>query len=338
MKKLLLLLLSSCCFTTSTFAQGLHFSQYYNAPMLLNPANTGLIQDYDWRAGINYRNQGATIPIPYNTSSVFADVALLKNKLETSWIGAGLAVWHDVAGKGDLALTKIQTNLAYHVLLSEKSSLSAGLYGSFNQRSVDFSKLTFDRQWDEFSFNTTLPSGETNTTQKTTFFDLGTGMNFAFYNNSNFYLKASVAAMHINQPLETFYGESNKIGLRPQLNLEIIYKAGGKIMLTPSVYYTRQKKANELVTGTLVNINASNDISINSNELILGTYLRNKDAIIAVAGYKFGNNKFMFSYDHTISQLAQGNNGVGAFELSLILQGNFKRSTENSKTYGCPRF
>jgi type IX secretion system PorP/SprF family membrane protein len=337
MKKLVIVLFS-CCFTTSIFGQGLHFSQYYNAPMLINPANTGLIEDYDWRAGVNYRNQGATIPIPYNTSSVFADAALLKNKLETSWIGAGVAVWRDVAGKGDLALTKIQTNLAYHVLMSEKSSLSAGLYGSYNQRSVDFSKLTFDRQWDEFSFNTTLPSGETNTTQKTSFLDFGAGMNFAFYNNSNFYLKASLAAMHINQPLETFYGESNKIGLRPQLNLEVIYKAGTNIMLSPSVYYTRQKRASELVAGTLININTSNDISAKTSELILGTYIRNKDAVIAVAGYKFGNNKFMFSYDHTISQLAIGNNGIGAFELSLILQGNFKSANESTKSYGCPRF
>ena len=78
MKKLVIVLFS-CCFTTSLFGQGLHFSQYYNAPMLINPANTGLIEDYDWRAGVNYRNQGATIPIPYNTSSVFADAALLND-------------------------------------------------------------------------------------------------------------------------------------------------------------------------------------------------------------------------------------------------------------------
>lgn len=338
MKKFILFLFFGSLSTSSIFSQGIHFSQYYNAPMLLNPANTGLIDGDEWRVGLNYRNQGATIPIPYNTTSAFADVALFRNKLETSWLGTGLAVWRDVAGKGDLALTKVQGNLAYHILTSEKTSVSGGIYASYNQRSVDFSKLTFDQQWDEFSFNTNLPTGETNTKQKTTFTDIGLGMNFSFFNNSNFYVKASVAAMHINQPIETFYGANNKIGMRPQANLEIVFKASDVIIFSPSLYYTRQKRASELVAGTLINFNTSNDISLKSKEIVLGFYYRNHDAIIGTAGYKFGNSRVMFSYDHTISELAQGNNGVGAFELSFILQGNFKKGNEETRTYGCPRF
>jgi type IX secretion system PorP/SprF family membrane protein len=306
--------------------------------MLLNPANTGLLQNNEWRAGVNYRNQSATIPVPYNTFSAFADCSILRTKLETNWIGTGIAMWRDVAGNGDLALTKIQANLAYHILASEKSSFSAGMYASYNQRSVDMSKLTYDVQWDEFSFNTSIPNQEINTTQKTSFVDIGTGINYSFYNNSNFYLKMSVAAMHLNQPLETFYGASNKIGLRPMANVEVVYKAGDRFIISPSIYYTREKKASEFVGGSLFNIKTSGEVSVASNELILGAFYRNNDAIIAAAGYKFGNHQFMFSYDHTISQLAQGNNGVGAFELSLILQGNFKKGNEILNTYGCPRF
>lgn len=337
MKKIFIILLASCV-THTLFSQGLHFSQYYNAPMLLNPANTGLMDNNEWRVGLNYRNQGSTIPIPYNTTSAFTDFALFRNKLETSWLGTGLAVWRDVAGKGDLALTKIQGNLAYHILASEKSSFSAGLYGSYNQRSVDFSKLTFDTQWDEFSFNNTLPNGETNTTQKAAYFDIGLSMNFNFYNNNNFYVKGSVAAMHVNQPVESFYGASNKIGLRPQANIDIVFKANDKLILSPSVYYTRQKKASELVFGSMFNINTNNDISLKAKEIVLGIYYRNKDAIIGTAGYKFGNSRVMFSYDHTISELAQANNSIGAFEMSFILQGNFKKGNDYSQTYGCPRF
>ncbi len=337
MKKIFLLLFS-CSLTTSLFSQGLHFSQYYNAPMLVNPANTGLIDADEWRVGLNYRNQGATIPIPYNTTSAFADVALFRNKLETSWLGTGLAVWRDVAGKGDLALTKVQANLAYHVLTSDYTSVSGGLYASYNQRSVDFSKLTFDQQWDDFSFNTNLASGETNTKQKTTFTDFGLGINFSYFNNSNLYIKMGFSAMHINQPLETFYGASNKIGLRPQANFEMVFKASDLIIITPSVYYTRQKRASELVGGTMFKINTSNDISLKSKEIVLGIFYRNHDAIIGTAGYKFGNSRVIFSYDHTISELKQANNGVGAFEFSFILQGKFKKGNDDTRTYGCPRF
>ena len=109
MKRILLsaFCLASTWMSSLVHAQDLHFSQYYNAPMLLNPANTGLLQDKDWRAGLQYRNQGGTIPVPYNTFSAFADFGLLRNKWETSWLGAGLAVWRDVAGNGNLALTKL---------------------------------------------------------------------------------------------------------------------------------------------------------------------------------------------------------------------------------------
>ena len=44
-----------------TYAQALSYSQYYNAPLLVNPANTGFNPDYDYRAGLNYRNSWSAI-------------------------------------------------------------------------------------------------------------------------------------------------------------------------------------------------------------------------------------------------------------------------------------
>jgi type IX secretion system PorP/SprF family membrane protein len=338
-KKYLYTILLSFLLLPTVNAQDLHFSQYYNAPILLNPANSGLLQNRDWRAGINYRNQGATIPVPYNTFSFFSDFGLMRNNWENAWLGAGVAVWRDVAGNGDLALTKVQGNLAGHILTSEKTSFSAGLGLAYNQRSVDFNKLTYDVQWDEFSFNKNTPNQETYSVQKTTFIDLNAGVNFSYFNNDNFYAKLSVAASHLNQPVETFYGQTNKLGLRPILNLDVVYKASDKVMLAPSVYYTRQKRASALVGGTSLNINASGDaLTFDANEIILGVYYRNKDAVIGVAGYKWKQNRVTFSYDHTISQLSVGNNGVGAMEISLIIQGNYKKDGESTRQYGCPRF
>lgn len=321
-----------------SFGQGLHFSQYNNAPILLNPANTGLLQENDWRAGINYRTQWGTLPVPYNTFSLFADGGLFRSKWESSWLGAGIAAWRDVAGDGQLALTKVQASLAYHVLTSERSSLSAGLGASYNQRSVDFSKLSYDSQWDEFSFNRNLSNNETNLTQKSTFVELSTGVNFAFYNNDNLYLKMSLGARNINQPNESFYGVTNKLGLRPMANVELTYKANPNLMINPSFYYTRQKKSSELVGGALLNINVGENRMMGNNEFLIGAFYRHKDAAILASGYKFRQHRFMVSYDHTISDLSQGNNGFGAFEVSLILQGNYKPGNEITNTYGCPRF
>lgn len=339
MKRYLLLIILITGLQDLALSQDLHFSQFYNAPTLLNPANTGLLQNSDWRAGVNYRNQGATIPVPYNTFSLFTDFGLMRNQWDNAWLGTGLAVWRDVAGNGDLALTKVQGNLAAHILTSEKSNFSAGLGLAYSQRSVDFNKLTYDVQWDEFSFNKYIANQETYSVQKTTFIDLNAGVNFSYYNNDNFYLKASVAASHLNQPTETFYGQSNKLGLRPIINLDVVYKANDNIILSPSVYYTRQKKASELVGGTLLNINASGaSPTIDANEIIFGIFYRNKDAVIGVAGFKWKQNRVTFSYDHTVSQLSVGNKGVGAMEVSLIIQGNYRKDGQPTTMYGCPRF
>lgn len=318
-------------------SQGLHFSQFYNAPILLNPANTGLHVGADWRAGVNYRSQWLTVPVPYNTSSVWADFGLLKNN-ETSWLGLGGAVWRDVAGNGDLALTKAQLNMAYHVKLDDKSTLSGGLAAAYSQRSVDLSKLTFEAQWDEFTFNTAISNQEANITQKTSFIDLSAGFNYTYYNQDDLSINVSLGAMHINRPLESFYGESNRLGIRPIVYVGAIYKAGTAVIISPSVYYTSQKKASELVFGSLFNINLnSGSANLTANEFILGTHMRLGDAVIASTGYKWKNYQFMVSYDHTISDMQRGNNSLGAFELSLILQGPYN-SDDNTAAYGCPRF
>lgn len=337
MKKIFLSILTAAAPALHLFGQGLHFSQYYNAPMLLNPANTAL-QENNWRAGMNYRNQWATTPVPFNTFSAFADFGLMRDRWETSWIGTGLAVWRDVAGDGNLALTRAQANLSYHLMISDRSTLSAGLAMAYNQRSVDISKLTFDVQWDEFSFNRNVSNQEAISRQKSTYMDIHAGMNFSYFNDDNFFFRLGVGGMHLNQPIETFYGMSNRKGFRPVGTAEVVYRASDGVQLNPTVYYTREKKASELVMGSLFNISTGGGLGPIADQLILGAFYRNRDAIIAAAGYQYRNARVMLSYDHTVSQMAQGNNGMGAFELSLIVQGNYKKGNDNSRTYGCPRF
>src|SRR5438874_9685701 len=91
---------------TCAFAQDLHFSQFFNSPLLTNPANTGFIPDGDYRMGINYRNQWSSImQVPYKTMSAFGDAQVMRN--DNGWMGLGGVILHDVAGSGNLTSTKI---------------------------------------------------------------------------------------------------------------------------------------------------------------------------------------------------------------------------------------
>ena len=170
--------------------QDLHFSQYFNAPLLVNPANTGFNPDFDYRVGGNYRNQWASLSnTPYKTMSIWADAQLFNNRFENSWIGIGAAFLNDVAGSGNLSATKGFASIAYHQVLGLNSLISAGFNVGFTQKRIDLNKLTFNSQWNGKFFETSLPSNEPFQYSSVDYFTVQAGINFAQFVNDNLYLK-----------------------------------------------------------------------------------------------------------------------------------------------------
>jgi type IX secretion system PorP/SprF family membrane protein len=321
-------------------AQSIHFSQYYNAPMLVNPANTGMMADYDYRGGINYRNQWATVPVPYNTVSAFADFKVGGNVVDrenVNWLGIGGAFFNDKAGDGNLALNEFQLSAAYHLHLGNKALLSGGLSGAVVQRSVNFANLTFDAQWDGESFNTNIPNNEKNGILKTNYETVGGGLYLAWFPNDQLYAKVGGSVANINQPTESFYGGNNHIFMRPTANVDVVVKASQVFIINPSFYYATQAGAQELLFGSLCRILVGKP-GESKTQLILGGYMRSGDALIGAVGFQRGGLQIMFTYDNTVSTLAPYNLGYGAAEFSLIYQGLYSGFSRPARTYNCPRF
>lgn len=328
----------ACLFATyGANAQGMHFSQYYNAPLLLNPANTALMPDNDFRIGVNYRSQWASVPVPYKTTSAYGDLQVMRNRNQTNWLGVGLAFWSDKAGDGDLSLSRTEAFLAYHVQMGEVSMISAGVSGAYVARRVDFNKLTFDKQWDGFQFDPSKANGENGYTSQTNYFDVSAGVNLAYFPNENVYLKIGVGVAHITQPKESFFGMTNKLGIRPTGNVDLLVKLGPTVILNPSVYYTMQKGAMELLYGTLFQVNIANSEKA-ATSLILGAYHRWGEAIVGTIGLQYGHLRVMSSYDYTISTLGAVNKGRGAFEIGIVYEGVYGDFSRTRRTYNCPRF
>ena len=321
--------------------QGLHFSQYYNAPLLTNAANTALLPGDDYRIGINYRNQWSTVPVPYNTFAAFADCKIGGNKENTNhnnWLGIGLAFFNDKAGNGSLSLLQVQGNLAYHLQLSEFTMISLGLSGASVQRSVNYDALTFDQQWDGVTFNSHIANGEKVGIIKTSYYTIGAGGNFAWFPNEDVYVKLGGGVTNINRPNESFYKSTNTLDMRPTANLDVMFKPGPVLIINPSVYYTTQSAASELVAGAQFRI-LLNSATTTHTELILGAYDRIADAIIGVAGVKIGGLQITANYDFTMSALAPYNNSYGALEFSVIYQNPYGRNKDKmAKQFTCPRF
>ena len=315
-------------------AQDLHFSQYFNAPLLTNPANTGFEPDADYRVGINYRNQWAGIlNNPYKTMSAWGDAQFFNNRFENGWMGAGLVLLKDVAGSGNLSSTKVYGSVAYHQLLGYKSLLSGGFgIGAVNKR-IDVTKLTFNSQWNGKFFDVTIPSNEAFNSTSVWYFDLNAGLNYAIFPTDNSYINAGFSVDHINMPSESFFSKTDadtRVPMRFNTFINGSFKLNDRWIINPNAYFSVISKSTEIVGGMNAHYNLSGDGNL---QLIGGLYYRAKDAIIPMIGVVVNSISATVSYDATNSTLGTYSQTLGAYELSIKKTGLF---TDYGKNVKCP--
>jgi type IX secretion system PorP/SprF family membrane protein len=336
-KRILHIAIAALLVSTGAAAQSIHFSQFYNAPMLMNPALTALLPEHDYRLGANYRNQWASVPVPYSTFSAYADMQALKSEEKYNCFGVGFSLFTDRAGDGLLSLTNGNVSLAYHLQMGQSSILSFGATGGYVQRSLNYDKLTYDFQWDGTTFNAGRANGEKTGVVKTNYGTLSAGVNYTYFSDVLF-LKIGGGVMNVNQPKETFYSTgTNEIGMRPTGSVDVTAKLSTNMIINPSVYYAQQKDAYELVFGSLFRYNVQPGATA-PTQVIFGGYHRLGDAVIGVIGLKWNDLQVMANYDHTISKLGPYNSGKGAMEFSIIYTGLYPSSGGMKTTLGCPRF
>jgi type IX secretion system PorP/SprF family membrane protein len=320
-------------------AQDLHFSQFYNAPLVCNPANTGFIPDADYRAGANYRRQWASIPVPYKTMSAFGDMQVLRDKFYNGWFGVGLSLMNDEAGTAALQSTRVYGSVAYHQMIGQSSLLSGGFKGGWVSKRINTSKLTFDDQWNGKFFDIQAPTGEVLATNNIGYFDLHAGINYAYFPNENSYINMGVSMQHINRPRESFFdgisptgnAYDNRLARRLTFFANGSFKLNDMVIVNPQAYYSRMAAANELVAGANVHYNLSGD---GATQIIGGAYYRLNDALIPMAGLKYKSMQVVFTYDATMSGLNQFNGYRGGSEISIIHQGIFN-SYNGPRNTGC---
>lgn len=324
-------------------AQDLHFSQFFNSPLTENPANTGFMPDANYRAGANYRNQWTSIPVPYKTFSIYADAQLLRDRWYYGWLGVGGVLLQDEAGAGILKSTKMYGSIAYHQLLGNNSLLSLGFNVGLASKRIDISKLTFPSQFNDtygkWFFDRNLPSGEEFTASNIYYFDLQTGMNYAYFPTDNIYFNLGFSVHHINRPKETFFKDgNNEIGRRYIGFLNAKIKVDPRVIINPNAYYTMQRGAREMVFGAWAAYNLSGEGG--EYQLLGGAYYRWDDALIPLIGYQLKQWRVMFSYDVTTSSLNTANNRRGGYEISLTYLGLYPthKGEFNKRTYLCPHF
>lgn len=323
MKKLFYLTNLLCCLHYTLWAQDPMYSQFFSAPMHLNPALTGLVDApviY-----LNYRNQWSSINQAYATYSAAASIYSPKARS-----GFGISAMADVQGNGIYSTTQFNLSYAYDIRFDENFYIRMGLEGGFASKRLNWSKLVFLDQLDPHTGASngqggTNPTNEAMINNSINYFDVGTGF-VVNWNN----IHAGMSFKHINQPNEAYYQTQNDLG---QLPIRTTFHAGAEIpigahnkrktntFISPNLLFVKQRKFHQLNLGAYVQV----------QDFFGGLFFRhtfgNSDALIMAVGLSKGIFKVAYSYDLTVSGLSP--NTGGTHEVSLIL--NFEDKNKKHK-------
>jgi len=308
-------------------AQDPVFSQFYNAPIQLNPGLVGLSEQ--GRVSIAYRNQWSGWPQAYTTYAASYDQYI--PQLNSGFGGQLLS---DVAGGGIIKTNKVTGVYSYHLQFNKQLQVRVGIEAGLIQTNVDWDRLVFLDQVVPGIVNGT-PGGTVIPSQETpplgfanTVLDMGMG---AVLYSDRFYVGASLK--HVNSPNNRFLAdsESSYSGLPSRLtvhggleiDLDGYNNKGFGSFIAPSILYTRQAGLSQLNAGALYN----------RENVFGGLWLRhdlsNIDALIASVGLRTDWLKLSYSFDLTLSK-AFVSRTTGSHEVGIVMLigGNKYRSSK----------
>jgi len=336
MKKLITYLLFMSVWYSAE-AQDPQFSQYYAAPLYLNPAFTGTTQDHRFIA--NYRNQWPNAARGFVTYAFSYDFDLYQYNS-----GIGFMATVDQAGTAGMKSSQLNFLYSYKWKISSKWVVSAGLNFGYAFRSVDMNKLVFGDQL-QFDADGTTPSDDPAlyNLNTTSYFDFNAG---ALVYNKNVWFGFS--ASHLNTPNRSLLNEESLIPMKTSFHGGVRiplyvgpFKKDHISVLSPSFVYKRQGQFDQLDLG----------LHFLYDPVMIGLWYRgipiqqnakdniSQDAIVLVLGFQFERLEIGYSYDFTVSELgpASGGSHEIAIKYKLGIQMQAK-SKKKEKFIPCPTF
>ncbi len=335
MRKLLLTFFVVSGLASSGRSQDFHYSQFYAAPLYLNPALTGSTELS--RVGANYRKQWPGLDQDFNAYSAYFDHYSFDLRS-----GIGVAVNSFQEKNFNINTSDISFFYSYNLQLSESWNFRMGTQAAIVRRSAALDNLVFGDQVNLFS-----RSIDPNTMDKIPDFDPYTYLDLSFgglLTGESFWLGS--AFHHVNEPNLSYYPD-NETGHLPikwsihggwNFPLGASQYFGSKYdnMASIMVNYKKQGPFQQLDIGTQLLYRTV--ISGISYRGIPGLRdMPNQDSIILMLGLKLDNGMVIgYSYDFMISNI--GTQTKGAHEISLryqFLMGDPRHRNQRSRILKC---
>lgn len=337
------IILGSCCLTaTLSMAQDIHLSQFFNTPLLRNPALAGVFNG-DIRIQAVYRNQWQSIGYPFQTNALSGEYKFSVGGGD-DFMTVGCSAFYDEAGVMKLKTIQVMPALNFHKSLSGNSNsyLSAGFMAGFVNRQFDGKNLSFDNQYTGGVYNPNMPTGERFTSLSRGFFDAALGLS---YNNElgekgNYYL--GVSLWHFHKPSYSFLSDKIQLDPKWQFNGGIRTWLNEQLQLTIEANFLKQGNYTEAIGGGMLKYYMNNELvgdeAISELSVGAGIYTRLNDAIIPYLQISYNHFDVGLSYDVNISPLRSASQGRGGFELSLTYRSFTHNTNKSVMGVRCPRF
>ena len=316
----------------SLYAQDHLYSQFYDAPIYLNPALNGQF-DGDFRVNLIYRNQWTALPGPLNYYTISSDLNMPMYKS-----GVGLMITKSTEGTAYLDKINISSIYSYHVEF-ENAQLSFGLQAGATNRKVDEDKLVF---LDQLNGSGIIPNGSSSSLglpfNNRFFFDSGAGVNLVLGD-----FMVGVSGQHLNRPNESLSGGTSILPQR--YNGYASYKIltdpsfEDSPSFIPSVVFSTQAGVATFSTGVQYKHGA-----INVGLWYRGDGAQNDAVVVSlifdIFGRDSGKTRFGLSHDVTTSKLNYANT-AGTTEAAMSYETTipgwgeyeYKMNTHATKCY-----
>jgi type IX secretion system PorP/SprF family membrane protein len=339
-----LLLLNYFLLTQPLLAQDPHFSQYYAAPLYLNPALAGAERDIAF--SLNHRSQWRSLGFPQNTSQFSVIGALPKqSRSRIPRYCLGLSAFSDVAGEqGSYVSTGASASFAYNIPLNQlgSQSVSLGVQAGLTQKSLNAGQLQWGSQFDPaMGYNPDRYPTAGQDVYQALYPVLSTGIVWFFNPKksrliSDFSAYSGLSVANLNRPNESFFSDV-------PVRLPVLIKMHGGaevplssfLTLAPAWLLMHQNGRMQMNLGTYLTYHSDGQLQGSRSQrgrkyvaqhrapqttgmrISVGGWYRFGDSVIASIGVSQQRFTIGFSYDFNVSTLRQYTGGNGAYELSL---------------------
>lgn len=316
--------------------QDIHFSQFWNTPLLQNPSFAGKAKG-GIRAIASYRTQWASVtPNQFNTFGANLDMRFSQG-LKKNYLAGGISMYTDMAGSSKMRNTLVNLTATYHLKVSNEHFLSAGIQGGINQKGLNPNELRFDNQFDGTGHNTGINSNENLSNVSEIRPTVSAGISYLWSNTfgqtnnrriKEQFINVGFAIHHFNTPRLSILTQEN-LGLKYIGNFEAYFHTSSPWKINPLALVAIQNKATDIVFGSMFIYTLSQGSQITSfnksSSIGFGVYYRIKDALIPAVQIQWSSFSVGLSYDVNLSQLSGASNNRGGFEINL------KYISENSR-------